>query len=118
MDEHNAVLDFCRDAPQRRVNIEMALGIPSNRLGTILTTLKSRGFIDLKQTTFSSKVYEYQTKPNAVYTIAPRIYVKEKNTGGKGIVIEGNVTTVTSASYHTKGNNEKRSVWIGSSVDM
>lgn len=118
MDEHNAVLDFCRETPQRKINIEMGLNIPSNRLGTILTTLRLRDMIEIKQSEFSSKIYEYKTRPNAVYTIAPRVYLKEKRTIEKGIVIEGNVTTVTSSSYHTKGHTPKRSVWIGSSADM
>lgn len=121
MDEHNQVLNFCRETPQRKFNIEMELGIPSNRLGTILTTLRLRELIDVSTTPDSSKVFQYKTKPDAVYTILPRIYVKQqqkRETDNKGIVIKGNVTTVSSASYHTKGHTPKRSVWIGSSADM
>lgn len=119
MDEHNQVLDFCRETPQRKFNIEMELGIPSNRLGTILTTLRLRELIDVSTTPDSTKVFQYKTKPDAVYSILPRVYIKERQeSGNKGIVVKGNVTIVSSASYHTKGHTPKRSVWIGSSADM
>lgn len=119
MDEHNQVLNFCRETPQRKFNIEMELGISSNRLGTILTTLRLRELIEISVTSDSSKVYQYKTKPDAVYTILPRIYVKDKQeVPNKGITIVGNVTTVSSASYHTKGHTPKRSVWLASSSDM
>lgn len=119
MDEHNAVLDFCRNTPQRKFNIEMGLEIKPNRVSTILTTLVARGLITATPTKISAKVFEYLTVPDAVYTVLPRIYHKDKaDHASKGITRVGNVTTVSSGAYHTKGSTPKRSVWIGSSADI
>lgn len=127
--EYNAVLDVCRNSPQRKFNIEMELPwIAPKRLGTILTTLANRKLITRTSTAEHSKVYEYLATPNAVYTVLPRSLDIAKQASYErkqrqkhfksGIVRVGNVTTVSSNAYHSKGSSEKRSVWVGSTANM
>lgn len=119
--EYNRVLDFCRDTPQRKFNIQMELGITSGRLGTMMTRLVTRKLLKAANVKGNRKLYEYHTTPDAVYTVLP-VFGAGRPTNdsqlNKGIMVQGNVTTVTSGSYHTKGTTAKRSVWIGSSADL
>lgn len=118
--EYNKVLDFCRNAPQRKFNIEMELGISSGRLGTMLTRLVTRNLLKASFVNGNKKLYEYQSEPYAEYTVLPVFGAgrPKANHSPKGIIVEGNVTTVSCGSYHTKGSTPKRSVWIGSSADI
>lgn len=118
--EYNQVLDFCRNAPQRKFNIEMGLGISGGRLGTMLTRLVKRKLIKATLVNGNRKLYEYQSERYAEYTVLPVFGAGrlKANHSPKGIIVEGNVTTVSCGSYHTKGSSEKRSVWIGSSADL
>jgi len=120
IDEYNAVLDFCRKTPQRKYNIQMELNIASGRLGTMLTRLVSRGLLTATPTISNAKVFEYLSLPNAEYTVLPVFGAgrHKADTANKGITVQGNVTTVSSGAYHTKGSSPKRSVWIGSSGDL
>lgn len=118
--EYNKVLDFCRNSPQRKFNIEMELGISSGRLGTMLTRLVKRKLIKASLVEGNRKLYEYQSEPDAEYTVLPVFGAgrPKTNHAPNGIIVEGNVTTVSCGSYHTKGHTPKRSVWIGSSADL
>ena len=118
--EYNKVLDFCRNAPQRKFNIEMELGISGGRLGTMLTRLVKRKLLKATSINGNGKVYEYKSEPYAEYTVLPVFGAgrPKANHAPNGIIVEGNVTTVSCGSYHTKGSSEKRSVWVGSSADL
>lgn len=118
--EYNKILDFCRNTPQRKFNIEMELDIGAGRLGTMLTRLLKRKLLKAKAIATNAKIFEYQSEPYAEYTVLPVFGAgrPKTNYAPNGIIVEGNVTTVTSGSYHTKGSSAKRSVWIGSSADL
>lgn len=117
--EYNAILDLCRNAPQRKYNIELELGIDRERLGDMLLTLRKRNLIKTTPSRENSRIFEYFTTPNAVYYVYTKNDPKnDVKVNSKNIKVEGNVTTVTSGSYHTRGNKAKRSVWLGSTADM
>lgn len=120
VEDYNAVLDFCRHSPQRKYNIAIELDIENNRLSGMLSKMKSQGLIIATPSPNHAKCYEYQSLPDAVYEIQPRTYecMQRQQRFKKGIVRVGNVTTVSSNSYHSTGSSEKRSPWIGSSADM
>ena len=118
IEQYNQVLNFCRTTWQRKQDIQLELGISANRLTTMLRRLTVRKLLEARHPSSAGRIYEYKTFEGAVYTQAVRAYpAKISQPQSQGIKREGNVTTVSSNGYHTKGTTPKRSVWIGSSAD-
>lgn len=122
LSDYNRLLDFCRDQPRCKleINDEFQAELGMSALQSMITTLLKRQMLTAKASATHGKRNEYQTAPGAVYFHLP-YHNRKKSTGrpattNEKYVVEGNKTIVSSNGYHTKGSSGKQSVWIGSSI--
>lgn len=114
---YNQILDFCRDYPQRKFNIQMEFDIEPKNLGSMLTIMIKNGL--LKANKIHHHCCEYQTVKGAVYKphidapVRTNDELDEARKRKFNIKVEGNVTTVKMNSYHTTAGIKPKNEWTG-----